>query len=276
MVKIPVSLEFFPPKTPEGITKLAAARAELYALKPEFCSVTYGAGGSTRMGTLQVVQAIRDEGVGGVPHFTCSGATRASVGEVLDGLRAGGFKRLVALRGDLPSGAGSFGEFRYATELIEAIRAHSGEHFHIEVAAYPETHPQARSPQADLDAFAAKVAAGANAAITQMFFNADAYFRFVDEARARGIGVPIVPGIMPITNSSGLMRFADSSGCEIPRWMRLRLQSFGDDTASIRAFGLDVMAALCDRLIAGGAPALHFYTMNQAGPTMALAGAIAG
>jgi methylenetetrahydrofolate reductase (NADPH) len=276
MTKIPVSLEFFPPKTPEGMTKLAAARAELYALEPEFCSVTYGAGGSTQMGTLQVVQAIRAEGRVGVPHFTCIGATRASVAETLDCFKASGVERLVALRGDLPSGAGSFGEFRYATELIEQIRKQSGDHFHIEVAAYPETHPQARSPEADLKAFAAKVAAGANSAITQMFFNADAYFRFVDDARALGIAVPIVPGIMPITNASGLMRFADNSGCEIPRWMRLRLQAFGDDTRSIKAFGLDVMAALCQRLIAGGAPALHFYTMNQAGPTLALAGAIGG
>ena len=181
----------------------------------------------------------------------------------------------MALRGDLPSGSGSFGEFRYATELIEAIRAHSDDHFHIEVAAYPETHPQARSPEADLKAFASKAAAGANSAITQMFFNADAYFRFVDDVRAMGIDIPIVPGIMPITNSSGLMRFADNSGCEIPRWMRLRLQSFGDDTKSIKSFGLDVMAALCDRLVAGGVPALHFYTMNQSAPTLALASAIA-
>ncbi len=274
MIKIPISLEFFPPKTPEGMLKLAAARADLYVLKPEFCSVTYGAGGSTQMGTLQVVQAIRDEGVNGAPHFTCIGATRASVGETLDGFKASGVKRLVALRGDLPSGAGSFGEFRYATELIEQIRKHSGDHFHIEVAAYPETHPQARSPEADLKAFASKVAAGANSAITQMFFNADAYFRFVDEVRAQGIDVPIVPGIMPITNASGLMRFADNSGCEIPRWMRLRLQSFGDDTKSIKAFGLDVMAALCDRLIAGGVPSLHFYTMNQSTATLALASTI--
>jgi methylenetetrahydrofolate reductase (NADPH) len=275
MTQVPVSLEFFPPKTPEGMTKLAAARTELYALEPEFCSVTYGAGGSTQMGTLQVVQAIRDEGVTGVPHFTCIGATRASVGETLDGFKAAGVRRIVALRGDLPSGSGSFGEFRYATELIEQIRRHSGDHFHIEVAAYPETHPQARSPEADLKAFASKVAAGANSAITQMFFNADAYFRFVDEVRALGIAVPIVPGIMPITNASGLMRFADNSGCEIPRWMRLRLQSFGDDTASIKAFGLDVMAALCDRLVTGGAPSLHFYTMNQSAPTLALARSIA-
>ena len=274
MIKIPVSLEFFPPKTPEGMTKLAAARAQLYALEPEFCSVTYGAGGSTQLGTLKVVHEIREEGRVGVPHYTCIGATRASVGQTLDGFKASGLDRLVALRGDLPSGSGSFGEFRYATELIEAIRQHSDDHFHIEVAAYPETHPQARSPQADLKAFAAKVAAGADSAITQMFFNADAYFRFVDDVRRIGIGIPIVPGIMPITNSSGLMRFADNSGCEIPRWMRLRLESFGDDSASIKAFGLDVMAALCDRLIAGGVPSLHFYTMNQSAATLALANAV--
>ncbi|HEX7639637.1 MAG TPA: methylenetetrahydrofolate reductase [NAD(P)H] [Burkholderiaceae bacterium] len=273
-MKVPLSLEFFPPKTPEGVAKLAAARAELYALEPEFCSVTYGAGGSTQQGTLAVVRAIRDEGRVGVPHFTCIGTTRASVGEMLDAFKAAGIARLVALRGDLPSGAGSFGEFRYASELIEQIRAHSGDHFHVEVAVYPEMHPQARSPEADLKAFAAKVAAGANSAITQMFFNADAYFRFVDEARRLGVDVPVVPGIMPITNSSGLMRFADSTGCEIPRWIRLRLQSFGDDTASIKAFGLEVMAALCERLVAGGAPALHFYTMNQSAPTLALARAL--
>ncbi|MGN6524766.1 MAG: methylenetetrahydrofolate reductase [NAD(P)H] [Burkholderiaceae bacterium] len=274
MTNIPLSLEFFPPKTPEGVTKLAAARAELYALEPEFCSVTYGAGGSNQQGTLAAVQAIRAEGRVGVPHFTCIGTTRASVGETLDAFRAAGIDRIVALRGDLPSGAGSFGEFRYASELIEQIRAHSGDHFHIEVAAYPETHPQARSPEADLKAFAAKVAAGADSAITQMFFNADAYFRFVDDARRVGVDVPIVPGIMPITNSSGLMRFADATGCEIPRWMRLRLQAFGDDTKGIRAFGLEVMAALCERLVAGGAPGLHFYTMNQSAATLALARAL--
>ena len=270
MVKIPISLEFFPPKTPEGVAKLAAARVELYKLEPEFCSVTYGAGGSTQNGTLAAVQAILAEGRAGAPHITCIGASRATVGEMLDVYKAAGIERIVALRGDLPSGSGSFGEFRYASELIEQIRAHSGDHFRIEVAAYPETHPQARSPEADLKAFAAKVAAGADAAITQMFFNADAYLRFVDEVRAMGITVPIVPGIMPITNSSGLMRFADNCGCEIPRWVRLRLQSFGDDTKSIKAFGLDVIAALCERLIQEGAPALHFYTMNQSGPTTAL------
>jgi methylenetetrahydrofolate reductase (NADPH) len=270
MVKTPISLEFFPPKTPEGVTKLAAARAELYRLEPEFCSVTYGAGGSVQNGTLAAVQAIMAEGRVGAPHITCIGASRATIGEMLDTYKAAGITRLVALRGDLPSGSGSFGEFRFASELIEQIRAHSGGHFRIEVAAYPETHPQARSPEADLKAFAAKVSAGADAAITQMFFNADAYFRFVDEVRALGISIPIVPGIMPITNSSGLMRFADNCGCEIPRWVRLRLQSFGDDTKSIKAFGLDVMAALCERLIEEGAPGLHFYTMNQAGPTTAL------
>jgi methylenetetrahydrofolate reductase (NADPH) len=270
MAKLPVSLEFFPPKTPEGVAKLAAARAELYALKPEFCSVTFGAGGSTQDGTLQTVQAILAEGASGAPHFSCIGATRASVHATLDAYKAAGIRRIVALRGDLPSGAGSFGEFRYASELIEQIRAHSGDHFTIEVAAYPETHPQARSPQADLQAFATKVRAGANSAITQMFFNADAYFRFVDEVRAMGIDLPIVPGIMPITNSSGLMRFADNCGCEIPRWMRLRLQSFGDDSKSISAFGLDVMTALCERLVAAGVPGLHFYTMNQSGHTLAL------
>jgi len=267
---VPISLEFFPPKTPEGVTKLAAARAELYALDPEFCSVTFGAGGSTQHGTLQTVQAILAEGRAGVPHLSCIGATRASVAATLDSFKAAGVRRIVALRGDLPSGAGSFGEFRYASELVEQIRAHSGEHFHIEVAAYPEMHPQARSPEADLKAFAAKIRAGANSAITQMFFNADAYFRFVDDVRAIGLDVAVVPGIMPITNASGLMRFADNCGCEIPRWVRLRLQSFGDDSASIRAFGLDVIAALCERLVAGGAPALHFYTMNQAGATRAL------
>jgi methylenetetrahydrofolate reductase (NADPH) len=274
MLKVPVSLEFFPPKTPEGTTKLAAARAELYALKPEFCSVTYGAGGTTQSGTLQAVHAIRAEGVAGVPHFTCIGATRASVNDALDGFKASGIDRLVALRGDLPAGSAGLGEFRYANELIEQIRKHSGDWFHIEVAAYPEMHPQASSPAADLKAFAAKVAAGADSAITQMFFNADAYFRFVDEAWQLGVDVPIVPGIMPITNAAGLMRFADGSGCDIPRWMRLRLQSYGDDLASIKAFGLEVMGALCRRLIDGGAPALHFYTMNQSAPTLALCSAV--
>jgi len=266
----PVSLEFFPPKTPEGVTKLAAVRQQLYALKPQFCSVTYGAGGSTQDGTFAAVQAILAEGVEAASHFTCIGASRDSVLQKLDAFKAAGIRRIVALRGDLPSGYGGFGEFRYASDLIGFIREATGEHFHIEVAAYPEMHPQARSPQDDLVAYVTKVRAGANAAITQFFFNADAYFRFVDESRRLGADVPVVPGIMPITNSAGIIRFADSSGAEIPRWIRLRLQSFGDDSASIKAFGLDVVSALCERLIAGGAPGLHLYTMNQAAAPLAI------
>ncbi|WP_414709008.1 methylenetetrahydrofolate reductase [NAD(P)H] [Ramlibacter sp.] len=267
---LPISLEFFPPKTPEGADKLRAARKELYALKPEFCSVTYGAGGSTHAGTFTTVGEILAEGVSAASHFSCIGATRARVCDQLAQLRAMGVKRLVALRGDLPSGYGIGGEFQYASELVEYIRAECGGDFRIEVACYPEVHPQARSPQSDLQAFATKVKAGADAAITQYFYNSDAYFRFVEEARKLGVQVPIVPGIMPITNSSQLLRFSDSCGAEIPRWVRLRLQSFGDDTASIRAFGLDVVADLCERLIRGGAPGLHFYTMNQSAATLAV------
>ncbi len=260
---VPVSFEFFPPKTPEGIEKLRAVRQQLYALQPQFCSVTYGAGGSTQDGTLQAVQAILDEGQQGASHFTCVGASRDSVREKLALFQSMGVRRLVALRGDLPSGYGSMGEFRYAADLVAFIRAETGDHFHLEVAAYPEMHPQARSPEADLQAYAAKVKAGANSAITQFFFNADAYFRFVDEARRLGADVPVVPGIMPITNASGLLRFADSCGAEVPRWIRLRLQGLGDDAADIRAFGLDVVTHLCEQLLAAGAPGLHFYTMNQ-------------
>jgi len=269
-LSLPLSLEFFPPKTPEGTAKLAVVRQELYTLKPQFCSVTYGAGGSTQDGTLAAVQAILDEGQQGASHFTCVGATRESVRERLAQFRAMGMRRIVALRGDLPSGYGQMGEFRYAGDLVAFIRAETGDHFHIEVAAYPEVHPQARSPQADLQAYVAKVRAGANSAITQFFFNADAYFRFVDEARALGAEVPVVPGIMPITNSSGILRFADGCGAEIPRWVRLRLQSFGDDTASIKAFGLDVVTALCERLRSQGVPALHFYTMNTSATVLEL------
>ena len=260
---VPVSFEFFPPKTPEGIEKLRAVRQQLYALQPQFCSVTYGAGGSTQDGTLQAVQAILDEGQQGASHFTCVGVSRDSVREKLALFQSMGVRRLVALRGDLPSGYGSMGEFRYAADLVAFIRAETGDHFHLEVAAYPEMHPQARSPEADLQAYAAKVKAGANSAITQFFFNADAYFRFVDEARKLGADVPVVPGIMPITNASGLLRFADSCGAEVPRWIRLRLQGLGDDAAGIRAFGLDVVTHLCEQLLAAGAPGLHFYTMNQ-------------
>ena len=265
---LPVSFEFFPPKTPEGIEKLRAVRQQLYALQPQFCSVTYGAGGSTQDGTLQAVQSILDEGQQGASHFTCVGASRDSVREKLALFQSIGVRRLVALRGDLPSGYGSMGEFRYAADLVAFIRAATGDRFHLEVAAYPEMHPQARSPEADLQAYAAKVKAGANSAITQFFFSTDAYFRFVDEAHKLGADVPVVPGIMPIINASGLLRFADSCGAEVPRWIRLRLQGFGDDTAAIKAFGLDVVTSLCEQLRQRGVPSLHFYTMNQSATTL--------
>ena len=268
--KFPVSVEFFPPKTPEGAVKLRAVRQSLYALKPEFCSVTFGAGGSTQEGTFGTVSEILEEGVSAASHFSCIGATRDTVRGQLATLKAMGVKRLVALRGDLPSGYGAGGEFQYASDLVAFIRAETGNDFHIEVAAYPEVHPQARSAEADLQAYAAKVRAGADAAITQYFYNADAYFRFVDESQRLGLTVPVVPGIMPIGSSTQLMRFSDACGAEIPRWIRLRLQGFGDDTASIKAFGLDVVADLCGRLRAGGAPGLHFYTMNQSAATLEL------
>ena len=264
----PVSFEFFPPNTPEGIVKLRATRERLAAAQPEFFSVTYGAGGTTRDKTLAVVQEIAREGRTVAPHLSCVGADRASIAELLERFRTDGICRLVALRGDLPSGVVDIGEFRYASDLIAFVRQTTGDWFHIEAAAYPEMHPQARSPQADLDAFLIKLRAGASSAITQYFYNADAYFRFVEEVRARGISVPIVPGIMPITNFSQLARFSDNCGAELPRWMRNRLASFGDDRAAIRAFGLDVVSGLCERLLTGGAPGLHFYTLNQDGPTL--------
>ena len=264
----PVSFEFFPPKTPEGAAKLRAARQQLYALKPEFCSVTFGAGGSTQDGTLQTVSEIMAEGCAAAPHLSCIGQTRDSIRERLEAYSAAGVTRIVALRGDLPSGYGAGGEFRYASDLVAFVRHETGERFHIEVAAYPETHPQARSPMADLDAFAAKVRAGANSGITQYFFNSDAYFRYVDDLLDVGVEVPVVPGIMPITSSTQLMRFSDACGAEIPRWIRMRLQAFGDDTASIKAFGLDVVTDLCDQLRHAGVPGIHFYTMNQAGATL--------
>ncbi|SER62550.1 methylenetetrahydrofolate reductase [NAD(P)H] [Giesbergeria anulus] len=260
---LPVSLEFFPPKTPEGASKLQAVRQQLYALRPEFCSVTYGAGGSTHEGTFATVRDILAEGMDAASHFSCIGATRDTVREQLATLKAMGVRRLVALRGDLPSGYGLGGEFNYASDLVAFIRAETGQDFQIEVAAYPEVHPQAKSPEADLQAFATKVRAGADSAITQYFYNADAYFRFVEDARKLGADVPVVPGIMPIASSTQLLRFSDACGAEIPRWIRLRLQAYGDDTASIKAFGLDVVTQLCEQLRQGGAPALHFYTMNQ-------------
>jgi methylenetetrahydrofolate reductase (NADPH) len=263
MKTLPLSFEFFPPKTPEGADKLRAVRQKLYVHQPEFCSVTFGAGGSTQEGTFSAVAEIQAEGVPAASHFSCIGATQAGVRAQLAQLQAMGVKRLVALRGDLPSGYGAGGQFHYASDLVAFIRAETGDAFHIEVAAYPETHPQARSPQADLQAFATKVKAGANSAITQYFFNSDAYFRFVDDAYALGVDVPVVPGIMPILGSSQLLRFSDACGAEIPRWIRLRLQAYGDDTASIKAFGLDVVTDLCDQLVTAGVPGLHFYTMNQ-------------
>jgi methylenetetrahydrofolate reductase (NADPH) len=261
------SLEFFPPRTPEGVQKLRVARRQLAQLKPAFCSVTFGAGGSTREGTLATVLEFRAEGLTAVPHISCIGGTRQSVREVLEQYRSHGIRHLVALRGDLPSGEGEAGEFRYASELVAFIRQETGDWFHIDVAAYPEYHPQARSAQEDLAAFKRKVDAGADSAITQYFFNADAYWHFVDACRAAGVSVPIVPGIMPIGSFSKLARFSDACGAEIPRWIRKKLEGYGDDVASIRAFGLDVVTELCDGLLARGAPGLHFYTLNIASLT---------
>ena len=270
MARALYSLEFFPPKTPEGITKLRAVRRELAELNPAFCSVTFGAGGSTREGTLATVLEIRAEGMEGAPHVSCIGSTRAGIREVLAEYRRHGIRHLVALRGDLPSGSYDVGEFRYASELVRFIRDETGDWFHIDVAAYPECHPQARSPKDDLASFQRKVEAGANSAITQYFFNPDAYWSFVEDCASRGVNVPIVPGIMPIASFAKLARFSDACGAEIPRWMRRRLEGFGDDVASIRAFGLDVVTRMCASLIERGAPGLHFYTLNQSGLTAAI------
>jgi methylenetetrahydrofolate reductase (NADPH) len=264
------SIEFFPPKTPEGTEKLRITRAKLALLQPKYFSVTFGAGGTTQQGTLDTVIEIRKEGFDAAPHLSCVGGTRESIRDILQQYKAQDIRRLVALRGDLPSGYGMGGEFRYANELVEFIRAETGNWFHIEVAAYPEMHPQARSPQDDLQSFVRKMQAGADAAITQYFYNADAYFEFVEQAQKAGVTAPIVAGIMPITNSSQLLRFSEMCGAEIPRWVRLKLASFGDDSASIKAFGLDVVTSLCERLLAGGAPGLHFYSLNQAAATTAI------
>jgi methylenetetrahydrofolate reductase (NADPH) len=264
------SFEFFPPKTEEGAAKLRHTVQQLGQLKPHFFSVTYGAGGTTREGTLRTVLAIRDAGFAAAPHLSCVASSREDIRKVIEEYKANGIRHVVALRGDMPSGLAAAGDFRYASELVAFIREETGDWFHIEVAAYPEYHPQARRAQQDLQAFKAKVDAGADAAITQYFYNPDAYFHFVDEARALGIEVPIVPGIMPINNFSQLARFSDACGAEIPRWMRLKLEGYGDDAASIKAFGMDVVTDLCDKLLAGGAPGLHIYTMNQAGPASTL------
>jgi methylenetetrahydrofolate reductase (NADPH) len=262
------SLEFFPPRTPEGVAKLAAARSALKALAPEFCSVTFGAGGSTREGTLETVLGFRGDGFVAAPHLSCIGGARDAIRAVLDQYRAHDIHHLVALRGDAPSGSVEAGAFRYASELVSFIRAETGDWFRIDVAAYPEMHPQARNPHDDLANFTRKVDAGADNAITPYFVNDEAYWRFVEDARAAGVGVPIIPGIMPIASAAGLARFSDHCGADIPRWIRRRRESYGDDAKSIRAFGLDVVTALCERLLARGAPGLHFYTLNQAALTV--------
>ena len=260
---VPVSFEFFPPNTPVGSDKLKTVVAELAAVRPEFFSVTYGAGGSTRDKTLATVKDIAAMGHDAAPHLSCVGSTREGIAEILATYRAQGIRRLVALRGDLPSGVALPGEFRYAAELVAFVRETQGPDWHIEVAAYPEYHPQQRYAKKDLEHFVAKVNAGASGAITQFFFNADAYFHFVDAVRAMGVDVPIVPGIMPIHNYARIAQFAARDGIEIPRWAALKMEGFLDDAASVRAFGLDVVTQLCRRLIDGGAPSLHFYTLNQ-------------
>jgi methylenetetrahydrofolate reductase (NADPH) len=267
--RIPVSLEFFPPKTPEGADKLRLVRQQLYPLQPTFCSVTFGAGGSTQEGTFKTLSEILGEGLPAASHFTCINATRETVRAQLARLKAMGIKHLVALRGDLPEGYQG-GDFLYASDLVAFIRAETGNDFHISVACYPETHPQAHSPEADVDALVAKARAGADVAITQYFYNSDAYFRLLEDVEAKGLNLSVVPGILPITNAAQLLHFSDLCGAEVPRWIRLRLQSYGDDLESIKAFGLDVVTCLCEQLRAGGAPALHFYTLNQSAPTLAI------
>jgi methylenetetrahydrofolate reductase (NADPH) len=265
------SFEFFPPKTDAGFAKLADVRDRLAAQGPEFFSVTYGAGGSTRERTFNAVKMVRESGVDTAPHLSCVGHTRAELREIIDGYKAGGVTRIIALRGDLPSGMGpTGGELPYARDLVEFIRKEYGNHFSIEVAAYPEMHPQAANLDADIANFVAKVKAGANSAITQYFFNPDSYFHFVDRVQDEGITIPIVPGIMPITNVANLIRFSDGCGAEVPRWLRKQLEVYADDEESVRLFGIDVVSALCETLVSAGAPGLHFYTMNQAEPTLSI------
>jgi len=272
MISAPqISCEFFPPKTDEGAAKLRATWQALKAVDPAYFSVTYGAGGSTQERSFSTVSEIqRDSGVPAAPHLSCIGSTRAHIREILNDYKTQGIRRIVALRGDLPSGMGDPGELRYANELVEFIRSESSDWFHIEVAAYPEFHPQAASANADLIAFQRKVEAGADAAITQYFYNVDSYLRFLNDCLDRGIHIPIVPGIMPMTNYTQLARFSDASGAEIPRWMRKRLETFGDDMEGLRSFGLDVVGELCQQLLEAGAPGLHFYSMNQVEPTLSL------
>lgn len=273
-LNIPVSFEFFPPKTVEGEQKLEHAITAFTPYQPDFFSCTYGAGGSTQDGTFKTISRIRELGFDGAPHLSCVGSTRKNIASILQDLKSKNVKRIVALRGDLPSGMGGMGELHYATDLVRFIREQTGDWFHIEVAAYPEYHPQASSPAVDLQHFVDKMNAGANSAITQYFYNADAYEQFVNAVRAKGINAPIVPGIMPITNYSQLARFSEVCGAELPRWVRLKLASFGDDKASIVAFGQDVVTKMCERLIELGAPSLHFYTLNQAKPSLAVIDAL--
>ena len=267
---VPISFEFFPSKTDVGAEKLKVVHQELQLLNPEFFSITYGAGGSTRERTLSTISDFNGKGTPVAPHLSCIGDDKARIAELLDIYKAQGIDRIVALRGDLPSGQVGLGELPYASDLVRFIREHSGDHFHIEVAAYPEMHPQADHFDQDIKNIVTKVNAGANAAITQFFFNPDAYFYFVEGIQKQGVNIPVAPGIMPITNASNLIRFADGTGAEIPRWIRKQLASYGDDTASIKAFGHEVIIKLCERLIAGGAPSLHFYTMNNTDPTRQL------
>ena len=265
----PISFEFYPPKTDEQRAQLDKTASRLKSQSPDYVSCTFGAGGSTLSYTPETVERLhRHHALNAAPHISCVGGTRAELGELLNRYKAMGCKRLIALRGDLPSGMGHTGDFRYATELVEFIRREHDGCFHIEVGCYPETHPQAEDAHADLRHFKAKVDAGADGAITQYFYNADGYFRFVDDARKLGIGIPIVPGIMPISNFTQLRRFSEGCGAEIPRWVSKRMQSYGDDVDAIREFGTDVVAQLCRRLIDGGAPGLHFYTLNLAKPTL--------
>jgi methylenetetrahydrofolate reductase (NADPH) len=265
------SMEFFPPKTPEGAEKLRVTREELGKLNPAYFSVTFGAGGSTQEGTLDTVLEIKRAGFDAAPHLSCISSSKTEIRELLNTYKSNNIKRIVALRGDMPSGTGGArGELRYANELVAFIREETDDHFKLEVAAYPEFHPQAASASDDLNNFKRKVDAGANSAITQYFYNVDSYFRFVEAVEKLGINIPIIPGIMPITNYKMLARFSDACGAEIPRWLRWRLQDFADDVEGLRAFGMDVTTKICEDLLAGGAPGLHFYTMNQVGPTKTL------
>ncbi len=265
MKKSTISFEFFPPKTADGIASLRETRAQLAKFNPEFFSVTFGAGGSTRDRTMDTVLEMQKEGFNAAQHISCVSSSKEEIRDLLQAYQAQGIRRLVALRGDVPSGEVSVGDFRYAVELVEFIRAETGNHFYIEVAAYPEFHPEARTPEKDVLNLKRKMDAGANSAITQYFYNADAYFRFVDQCVTAGITMPIVPGIMPIYNITQLARFSSVCGAEIPRWLKMRLEAYGDDMASLRAFGIDVVSELCETLLVWGVPSLHFYTLNRSG-----------